>query len=115
RQDTDTWVAIYGKNNRLDHNSLIDKRNSGVTLAVRMNTEASRENDHVIEYNYFGPRQTLGSNGGETLRIGTSHYSREYSNTIVQYNWFDRTSGELEIVSSKSCGNVFRGNVFYES
>ena len=115
RQETDTWVAIYGKNNRFDHNSLLNKGNRGVTLAVRMNTEASRENDHVIEYNYFGPRQTLGSNGGETLRIGTSHYSREYSNTVVQNNYFDRTSGELEIISSKSCGNTFRNNVFFES
>ncbi|MEM9335984.1 MAG: polysaccharide lyase 6 family protein [Pseudomonadota bacterium] len=115
RHDTDTWVAIYGKNNRFDHNSLINKGNRGVTLAVRMNTEASRESDHTIEYNYFGPRQTLGSNGGETLRIGTSHYSREYSNSTVQYNYFDRTSGELEIVSNKSCGNTYRGNVFFES
>lgn len=115
RHDTDLFVGIYGKNNRFDHNSLLNKGNRGVTLAVRMNTEASRENGHVIEYNYFGPRQTLGSNGGETLRIGTSHYSREFSNTIVQHNYFDRTSGELEIISSKSCGNEFRGNVFFES
>ncbi len=115
RHSSDVWVAIYGKNNRFDHNTLINKGNAGVTLAVRMNTEASRENGHVIEYNYFGPRQTLGSNGGETLRIGTSHYSREYSNTVVQYNYFDRTSGELEIISSKSCGNEISNNVFFES
>ena len=115
RTESDYWVSMYGKNNRFDHNSLIGKGNRGVTLAVRMNTEASRENGHIIEYNYFGPRQTLGSNGGETLRIGTSHYSREFSNTIVQYNYFDRTGGELEIISSKSCGNEFRGNVFFES
>ena len=115
RMDSDLWVAIYGKNNRVDHNSLIGKGNRGVTLAVRMNTEASRENGHIIEFNYFGPRQTLGSNGGETIRIGTSHYSREYSNTIVRNNYFDRTSGELEIISSKSCGNEYRGNVFFES
>ena len=115
RLDSDTWVSLYGKNNRFDHNSLINKGNRGVTLAVRMNTAASRENGHVIEYNYFGPRQTLGSNGGETLRIGTSHYSREYSNTVVSSNFFDRTSGELEIISSKSCGNVLKDNVFFES
>ncbi len=115
RNSSDVWVAVYGKNNRFDHNTLINKGNAGVTLAVRMNTEASRENGHIIEYNYFGPRQTLGSNGGETLRIGTSHYSREYSNTVVRNNYFDRTSGELEIVSSKSCGNEIRNNVFFES
>lgn len=115
RYDSDTWVAIYGKNNQFDRNSLLNKSNRGVTLAVRLNTEASFENEHIIEYNYFGPRQTLGSNGGETLRIGTSHYSREYSNTSVRFNYFDRTSGELEIISSKSCGNRIHGNVFFES
>ncbi len=115
RYSADTWVAIYGKNNVFDHNSLLNKGNRGVTLAVKMTTKASQENGHVIEYNYFGPRQTLGSNGGETLRIGTSHYSRDYSNTVVQHNYFDRTSGELEIISSKACGNVIKGNVFFES
>lgn len=115
RFSSDTWVALYGKNNRFDHNTLINKGNSGVTLAVRLTTKGSQENGHVIEYNYFGPRQTLGSNGGETVRVGTSHYSREYSNTVVRKNYFDRTSGELEIVSNKSCGNEFRDNVFFES
>ncbi|MDB4035119.1 polysaccharide lyase 6 family protein [Pseudomonadales bacterium] len=115
RHDNDTWVAIYGKNNRFDHNSLLNKGNRGVTLAVKLRSEDSRENNHVIDYNYFGPRQTLGSNGGETLRIGTSHYSRTYSNTIVRNNFFDRTSGELEIVSNKSCGNEISNNVFFES
>lgn len=115
RYDSDTWVAIYGKNNRFDHNSLLNKGNRGVTLAVRLNSKASLENDHVIEYNYFGPRATLGSNGGETLRVGTSHFSREYSNTSIRHNYFDRTSGELEIISSKSCGNKIHDNVFFES
>lgn len=115
RFDGDTWVAIYGKNNQFDHNSLVGKGNRGVTLAVKLTTEESRENNHIIEYNYFGQRQVLGSNGGETLRIGTSHYSRLYSNTIVRNNYFDRVNGEHEIISNKSCGNEFRNNVFYES
>lgn len=114
RFDADYWVSLYGKNNQFDHNSLVGKGNRGVTMAVRMNTEQSQENSHIIEYNYFGPRKALGSNGGETLRIGTSHYSRSYSNTVVQNNYFDQTGGELEIISSKSCGNIIKNNVFYE-
>ncbi|MFY0606536.1 MAG: polysaccharide lyase 6 family protein [Cyclobacteriaceae bacterium] len=114
RFDSDYWVGLYGKNNQFDHNSLIGKRNLGVTMAVRLKGEHNQENGHVIEYNYFGTRQTLGSNGGETLRIGTSHYSRTYSNTKVRFNYFDRASGELEIISSKSCGNEIHNNVFYE-
>lgn len=115
RFDSDTWVAIYGKNNQFDHNTLVNKGNQGVTLAVKMGTEASRENNHIIEYNYFGPRQVLGSNGGETLRIGTSHFSKSYSNSLVRNNYFDRCNGEHEIISNKTCGNVFKDNVFFES
>lgn len=115
RQEADFWVIMYGKNNRFDHNHLVGKRNKGVTMAVRMKTEASRENNHRIDHNYFGPRPILGSNGGETLRIGTSHYSRSNSNTIIENNFFDRCDGELEIISSKSGGNVIRNNTFYKS
>ena len=115
RFEADYWIAIYGKNNRFDHNHLEGKRNRGVTLAVRLDSEASRENYHRIDHNYFGPRPTLGSNGGETLRVGTSHFSRSNSFTTVENNYFDRCDGEVEIISSKSGSNVFRGNVFYES
>ena len=111
----DFWVMMYGRNNRFDHNSLINKRNRGVTMAVRMDSEESQKNNHRIDHNYFGPRSILGSNGGETLRIGTSHHSRSDSLTLVENNYFDRCDGEVEIISSKSGGNVFRNNTFYKS
>ena len=114
RFDTDYWVEIYGKNNTFDHNYLVAKRNRGVTLAVRLKDESDRENNHIISHNYFGYRPLLGSNGGETLRVGTSHYSLSNSNTVVENNYFERCGGELEIISSKSCQNTFRNNCFYE-
>ena len=115
RQEVDFWVMMYGKNNRFDHNHIVGKRNKGVTMAVRLNTEPSQENRHRIDHNYFGPRQILGSNGGETLRIGTSHYSLSDSFTVVENNYFDRADGELEIISNKSGNNTFRNNTFYKS
>lgn len=115
RYESDYWVSLYGSNNRFDRNHLSGKTNKGVTFAVRLDSKASRENRHRVEYNYFGPRPVLGSNGGETLRIGTSHYSMFDSNTLVAHNVFDRTGGEVEIISSKSGGNVFRGNVFLKA
>jgi poly(beta-D-mannuronate) lyase len=115
RTETDFWVTLYGRFNRFDHNHLAGKANRGVTLAVRLDSEESRENFHRIDHNYFGPRETLGSNGGETLRIGTSHYSLFDSNTLVENNYFDRCDGELEIISNKSGHNTFRANVFFES
>lgn len=115
RFEADYWVAMYGKNNRFDHNHLEGKRNKGVTMAVRLDSEQSQENHHRIDHNYFGPRPVLGSNGGETLRIGTSHYSLSNSYTLVENNYFDRCDGEVEIISVKSGSNKVRGNLFFES
>lgn len=114
RFEQDIWVSLFGRNNRFDHNHLTGKRNQGVTLAVRLEGEESRENHHQIDHNYFGPRPSLGSNGGETIRIGTSHNCTSNSNTIVSDNFFDRCNGEVEIISNKSCQNIFRNNTFFE-
>jgi len=115
RFEVDYWIAMYGKHNRFDHNHIEGKRNKGVTMAVRLDSEDSQENYHRIDHNYFGLRAVLGSNGGETLRIGTSHYSLSNSFTLIENNYFDHCDGEVEIISVKSGGNQVRGNLFYES
>ena len=115
KDTSDYWVALYGKNNRFDHNYLAGKRNTGVTMAVRLDAVENQQNHHRIDHNYFGPRPELGSNGGETLRIGTSTYSLTDSFTLVEENYFDRCNGEVEIVSVKSGKNIIRNNVFFES
>lgn len=115
RYKTDYWVAMDGQRNRFDHNHLVGKSNEGVTLAVRLDLEASRKNGHRIDHNYFGPRPVLGSNGGETIRVGTSRESTLDSGTLIENNVFDRTDGEVEIISIKSGANIVRGNLFLES
>lgn len=115
RHEIDFWVLMFGRHNRFDHNHVEGKGNLGVTMAVRLDGEENQQNHHRIDHNYFGPRPILGSNGGETLRIGTSHHSLSDSLTVVEDNVFDRCNGELEIISNKSGGNVFRGNLFLES
>ena len=115
RAQRDIWVVMHGQNNVFDRNHLSGKLNSGPTMAVRLNTEDSQHNGHIISNNYFGPRPVFGSNGGETLRIGTSHFSLTHSGTQIENNYFDRCGGEVEIISNKSGGNVFRGNTFFES
>lgn len=115
KREPDYWVAIHGQHNRFDHNHLVAKRNKGVTLAVRLNDKRSQQNYHRIDHNYFGYRPTFGSNGGESLRIGTSHFSLTDSFTTVENNYFEHTNGEVEIISVKSGKNIVRGNVFYEA
>lgn len=115
RATSDNWVAMYGRNNRFDRNHLTGKTNLGTTLVVVRDEEQGLDNRHRIDHNYFGPRPNLGSNGGETMRIGTSADSLSASNTVVENNWFEGCDGEVEIVSNKSGGNTYRGNVFFHS
>lgn len=110
RATSDNWVALYGRDNRFDHNHLTGKNNVGTTLVVVRDEQQGLDNRHRIDHNYFGPRLNLGSNGGETLRVGTSADSLSASNTVVENNWFEGADGEVEIVSNKSGGNTYRGN-----
>jgi poly(beta-D-mannuronate) lyase len=114
RTKESSWIQFYGKRNRMDHCYIGGKKNEGVTLAVNLNDERHRDNFHRIDHNVFGHRPPLGSNGGETVRIGVSTYSLTNSKTIVEDNYFYRCSGEVEIISVKSCENTIRRNVFYE-
>ena len=104
------WVSLYGTYNRVDHCYLRGKTNSGTTLVVWL---SNRPNYHQIDHNYFAYRPLLyGWNGGETIRVGTSDWSMYDSFTIVEYNLFEECNGEIEIISSKSCGNIYRYNTF---
>ncbi|RYY68080.1 MAG: hypothetical protein EOO13_13260, partial [Chitinophagaceae bacterium] len=114
RLDDNNWILFYGKHNRLDHSTLRDKKNMGVTIAVVLDDERSRENFHSIDHNYFGFRIPLGSNGGETIRVGVSQHCEFNSNTQIVNNFFEHCDGETEIVSIKSGGNVISNNLFKE-
>ncbi|MFC2080261.1 polysaccharide lyase 6 family protein, partial [Bacteroidota bacterium] len=108
------WVELHGQYNQVDHCSFVGKLNAGVTLAVLLNGKENQENHHRIEYNFFGERPRLGSNGGETMRVGTSTFSLTSSNTKILNNYFNKCSGEVEIISIKACDNTISGNTFYE-
>jgi poly(beta-D-mannuronate) lyase len=105
------WLSIYGTNNRIDHCYFAGKKNRGTTVVVWV---GDKPQHHRIAHNHFGPRPVLGKNGGETIRIGTSEVSELDSQTVVEQNYFRQCDGEAKIVSNKSCGNVYRYNVFDE-
>jgi poly(beta-D-mannuronate) lyase len=115
RETENSWILMYGRNNRFDHNSISGKLNAGVTFAVILDEERNIENNHSIDHNYFGERPNLGSNGGETIRVGTSQSSLLSSRTRIEANFFEHCDGEVEVVSIKSCDNIIRNNTFYES
>lgn len=105
------WLNVYGTNNRIDHCYFAGKRSRGTTFVVWVSEERGK---HRVDHNYFGPRQELGKNGGETIRIGTSEVSELDCGTVVEENYFHKCDGEAEIISNKSCDNIYRHNVFDE-
>jgi poly(beta-D-mannuronate) lyase len=105
------FVHLFGIENRMDHCYLAEKTSESPTLQVEAPAEPNR---HRIDHNLFGHRPPLGRNGGESMRVGYSHQSMNNSGTVVEDNLFDRCDGEIEIISSKSCENIYRRNTFLD-
>lgn len=114
RDQAYSYILLYGRHNRVDHCSLTGKLNLGVTLIVILNDKRCLENYHLIDHNYFGERPVYGSNGAETMRVGTSQQAYSSSNTIIENNLFERCSGEVEVISIKSSDNIIRNNTLLE-
>ena len=109
----DHWVALYGHDNRFDHSHLVGKTTFGDTvIVVQDEPQALR---HRIDHNYFGPRPQLGSKGGVTLRVGHGAVMNPASNIVVEFNWFESADGDVEFISNRSGGNVYRSNVFFQT
>lgn len=103
------WLSVYGTENRIDHCYFGGKKSRGPTFVVWVSPAVE---NHLIDHNHFGPRPELGRNGGETIRIGTSQTSELNCRTTVEDNYFFQCDGEAEIISNKSCENVYHHNVF---
>lgn len=111
---TEYWIVMYGENNRVDHCYLANKRVGGLVLQIEL-VDGHHLNNHLIDHNLFGNRNPYGGNGAEIMRIGHSWSSQHESHTIVEDNVFLHCDGENEIISVKSCNNVLRRNLFFES
>ena len=106
------FLRMWGTDSRVDHCYFEGKTSGEPTFQVEVDEETP--NRHRIDHNHFGPRPPLGKNGGETMRLGYSWQSMWTSRTLVEQNLFDRCDGEIEIISSKSCGNIYRANTFLD-
>ncbi len=109
------WVSLYGSDHTIRNCYFADKRNMGALLVVWM--ESGVVPHHTIEGNYFSRPYSIadGTNGQETIRIGTSDYSLSRAECVVRGNVFHKCNAETEIVSNKSCGNLYEGNLFRAS
>ncbi|MBP5637545.1 MAG: polysaccharide lyase 6 family protein [Bacteroidales bacterium] len=113
------WVSLYGTHNEISHCTFLEKKNMGCLLVVWM--EDGIVPEHSILNNYFYRPYTHYDDNGkarnsqESIRIGTSDFSMSPAKCIVKGNHFYRCHGErAEIISNKSCFNLYEGNLFEE-
>lgn len=104
------FIRLFGAQHRVDHCYFARKTSDNALLQIEV--DPREPNNHRLDHNHFGERAPLGRNGGEIMRVGYSHQSLSISRTVVERNLFERCDGEIEIISSKSGENVYRGNTF---
>ncbi len=109
--DHRNYLRMWGEGHRVDHCHFSGKTSDAPTVQIEVEEQP---NLHRLDHNHFGHRPPLGRNGGETIRVGYSHQSMRSSGTVVEFNLFEHCDGELEIISNKSCDNIYRANTFRE-
>lgn len=112
-KEENRWIGVYGEGNQLDRCTISGKKGKGSTVVIWLGEEDKGR--HRIQANFFGPRPRLGQNGGETIRVGDSRTSTIRAECLVEGNYFMQCDGEVECVSNKSSGNLYRGNWFNDS
>jgi len=107
------WITLKGQYNVLDNSTFSGKSHKGPLLNIMR--EDDSPNYHYIHHNHFLDFASgLEENEWETIRIGTSVTSRSSSFTVVENNLFERTNGEIEVISVKAGENLIKGNTFIE-
>lgn len=107
------WLSIDGgTGNRVDHNIFHDKNSEGHFLFVGRN--GMETVGTIVEYNYFRGHRFSGTTGiGEAMGVGTSVSSNIFFNSVIRYNLFQDCTGDTsQVLSNRSCGNLYYRNAF---
>lgn len=116
--DSFDWLVITGAkshHNRIDHCLFANKSQPGNYVTIDGDSNGQQSQHDRIDHNLFrdiGPRA---KNEKEAIRVGWSEVSLSSGFTVLEHNYFERCDGDPEIVSIKSCDNIFRHNVIVDS
>lgn len=103
-------LTIAGSDHEVDHNTFQNKNAMGRFIAIRGQDKQIAERLH-IHHNYFNNQASQGGkNGAEALQFGLSGFSLSSSNSIVEYNLFEKCEGENELISVKASAVTLRYN-----
>jgi len=103
-------LTISGTDQEVDYNTFQNKNAMGRFVAIRGEGKQIAERLH-IHHNYFNTAASQGGkNGAEAFQFGLSGFSMSLSNSIVEYNLFEKCEGENELISVKVGGVTLRYN-----
>jgi poly(beta-D-mannuronate) lyase len=109
-----SYINIAGDDVQIDYNELRNKSTLGEMLDISgSGSQVARR--LWVHHNYFHDFSSPGGNGAETIRWGLSGLSLSTGDGICEYNLFVRCTGENELISNKSSGNIYRYNTFLDS
>lgn len=103
-------LTVAGSDQEIDYNTFQNKNAMGRFIAIRGEGKQIAERLH-IHHNYFNNFASQGGkNGAEALQFGLSGFSLSSSNSIVEYNLFEKCQGENELISVKASAVTLRYN-----
>jgi hypothetical protein len=124
-QGKNHWLRINNcKRMKVDHCKFHQKSTAGHFIDVLFDDgkDIGFNDGPVIEYNHF-LHQNLGDHpelwpkgkkygdaGGEAIKVGLAGKCRTYYRVIFRYNYLEECNGDGEIISNKSCGNIYYHN-----
>jgi poly(beta-D-mannuronate) lyase len=94
---------------RVDHNDFGPKTVLGNTIMLS-GAGPQIVQQTRLDHNYFHDVSGGGGNGWETIRAGLSGWWLSSSKTVIEYNLFERCTGDPETISIKSSDNTIRFN-----
>ena len=118
-----TYLTISGGDcNCIAYNNFHDKKPSRgqfLSLGGRVENDVVRSlaKRTVIEYNLFRDHPGIkNKNGnmdkGEAIMMGASDFHLKAFGSIVRFNVFKRCQGDAEVITNKSCCNIYHHNAF---
>jgi hypothetical protein len=111
---TGEYLTVAGNDEEVDHNTFQNKNSLGRFVAIRgVGSQIAQR--LWIHHNYFFNFMHQSGNGAESLQFGLSGFSLSSSNSIVEFNLFQKTDGENEMVSNKASAVTYRFNTFRDT
>jgi len=100
---------------RIDHCFFQGNLATGVEYLYVTGNEIG--SDHLFDHNYLRDTQRITTNGRETIKIGNSqkYFGDRDARVVVQYNLWDNTVGDNELISVKASNNTVRFNTFLDA